>query len=54
MNINNNYWPARPIQSRFDLYKEKKKDMMRDYNEALKDISAEKINNEAEHQEEGK
>ena len=54
VNINNNYWPARPIQSRFDLYKEKKKDMMRDYNEALKDISAEKINNEAEHQEEGK
>jgi hypothetical protein len=54
VNINNNYWPARPIKSRFDLYKEKKEDMMRDYNEALKDISAEKINNEAEHQEEGK
>ena len=36
VNVNNNYWPARPIKSRFDLYKEKKKDMMRDYNEALK------------------
>ncbi|HBY87865.1 MAG TPA: aminopeptidase, partial [Colwellia sp.] len=46
VNINNNYWPARPIKSRFDLYKEKKKDMMRDYNEALKDISAEKVNDE--------
>ena len=44
VNINNNYWPARPIKSRFDLYKEKKKDMMRDYNEELKDISAEKVN----------
>lgn len=46
VNINNNYWPARPIKSRFDLYKEKKKDMMRDYNEELKDISADKINDE--------
>ena len=46
VNINNNYWPARPIKSRFDLYKEKKKDMMRDYNEELKDISADKVNDE--------
>ena len=36
VNINNNYWPARPIKSRFELYKRKKKDMMRDYNEELK------------------
>ncbi|TWX64843.1 M1 family metallopeptidase [Colwellia demingiae] len=53
VNINNNYWPARPIQSRFDIYKEKKEDMMRDYNEKLKDISAEKINDAAEHKEDG-
>lgn len=50
VDINNNYWPARPIQSRFDLYKTKKKDMMRDYNEKIKDISAEKkINDKKEH-----
>ena len=36
VNVNNNYWPARPIKSRFDLYKRKKKDMMRDYNVELK------------------
>lgn len=36
VNVNNNYWPARPIKSRFDLYKRKKKDMMRDYNKKLK------------------
>ncbi len=47
VNINNNYWPARPIKSRFDLYKKKKKDMMRDYNKEL-----EPINDEAEHKEE--
>ncbi|WP_206486482.1 M1 family metallopeptidase [Thalassotalea sp. G2M2-11] len=34
--VNNNYWPARPIKSRFELYKRKKKDMMRDYNVELK------------------
>jgi hypothetical protein len=39
VNVNNNYWPARPIQSRFDLYKAKKKDMMRDYNKKLKSAS---------------
>ena len=50
VDINNNYWPARPIQSRFDLYKAKKKDMMRDYNEKLKNISAEKkVNDKKEH-----
>ena len=48
VNINNNYWPARPIQSRFDLYKAKKKDMMRDYNKKLKDISDENIEDEKE------
>lgn len=52
VNVNNNYWPARPIQSRFELYKAKKKDMMRDYNEQLKDLSVEKINDEKEHKEE--
>ncbi len=36
VDVNNNYWPARPIKSRFELYKEKKKDMMRDYNKELK------------------
>ncbi len=36
VNVNNNYWPARPIKSRFELYKRKKKDMMRDYNKKLK------------------
>jgi len=35
--INNNYWPARLIKSRFDLYKSKKKDdMMRDFKVKLK------------------
>jgi len=52
VNVNNNYWPARPIQSRFDLYKAKKKDMMRDYNEQLNNLSDEKINDEKEHKEE--
>ncbi len=37
-NINNNYWPARPIKSRFEIYKKKKKDMMRDFNKKLKSI----------------
>ena len=32
----NNYWPARIQKSRFELYKKKKKDMMRDYNVELK------------------
>jgi len=38
VDVNNNYWPARPIKSRFELYKRKKnrKDMMRDYNVKLK------------------
>ncbi|XQW84682.1 M1 family metallopeptidase [Thalassotalea piscium] len=36
VNVNNNYWPARPIKSRFELYKRKKQDMMRDYNVELK------------------
>jgi len=36
VNVNNNYWPARPIKSRFDLYKRETKDMMRDYNTELK------------------
>lgn len=38
VNVNNNYWPARPIKSRFDLYKRKKEDMMRDYNKKLKSL----------------
>jgi len=38
VNVNNNYWPARPIKSRFELYKRKKQDMMRDYNKELKAI----------------
>ena len=36
VNVNNNYWPARPIKSRFELYKRKKEDMMRDYKVELK------------------
>ncbi|MDO6445173.1 M1 family metallopeptidase [Colwellia sp. 1_MG-2023] len=36
VNVNNNYWPARPIKSRFELYKRKQQDMMRDYNVELK------------------
>ncbi|GAA5137886.1 M1 family metallopeptidase [Thalassotalea piscium] len=36
VNVNNNYWPARPIKSRFELYKRKQADMMRDYNVELK------------------
>ncbi|WP_286264381.1 M1 family metallopeptidase [Thalassotalea atypica] len=38
VDVNNNYWPARPVQSRFELYKRKKDDMMRDYNEELKSL----------------
>ncbi len=38
VNVNNNYWPARPIKSRFELYKRKKDDMMRDYNKELKSL----------------
>jgi hypothetical protein len=45
--VNNNYWPARVIKSRFELYKRKKQDMMRDYNVKLKPL-----NDEAEHKEE--
>jgi hypothetical protein len=38
-NINNNYWPARLIKSRFELFKEKKKrNMMHDYNVELKSM----------------
>jgi hypothetical protein len=42
VNVNDNYWPARPIKSRFDLYKRKKVDMMRDYNKELKTDEDEK------------
>lgn len=41
VDVNNNYWPARPIKSRFELYKRKKKDMMRDYNKKLKSADEE-------------
>jgi len=41
VNVNNNHWPARPIKSRFDLYKRKKQDMMRDYNKELKSLDDE-------------
>jgi len=53
VDINNNYWPARPIQSRFDLYKAKKKDMMRDYNKKLKSTSDEDDIDEKDQREEG-
>ncbi len=35
VDVNNNYWPARPIKSRFELYKKKKDDMMRDYRKKI-------------------
>ena len=41
VDVNNNYWPAKPIKSRFELYKRKKKDMMRDYNKKLKSTDEE-------------
>ena len=41
VDVNNNYWPARPIKSRFELYKRKKDDMMRDYNVELKSLDDE-------------
>ena len=41
VDVNNNYWPAQPIKSRFKLYKRKKKDMMRDYNKKLKSTDEE-------------
>ncbi|MEW6989101.1 M1 family metallopeptidase [Colwelliaceae bacterium 6441] len=46
VNVNNNYWPARPIKSRFELYKRKKKDMMRDYNVELKTDDSDKEDKE--------
>lgn len=53
VDVSNNYWPARPIKSRFDLYKRKKDDMMRDYNVELKstddkDSKSAEEDNEAE------
>ncbi|MFT6586603.1 MAG: aminopeptidase N [Cognaticolwellia sp.] len=53
VDVSNNYWPARPIKSRFDLYKRKKDDMMRDYNVELKsaddkDSKSTEEDNEAE------
>ena len=46
--ISNNYWPARVIKSRFELYKRKKaKDMMRDFSVELKDISEEELEAQA-------
>jgi hypothetical protein len=45
VDVNNNYWPARPIKSRFELYKDKKKDMMRDYNKKLKSDDEEEMEN---------
>ena len=41
VDVNNNNWPARPIKSRFEVYKRKKKDMMRDYNVELKNYEEE-------------
>ncbi|MFQ3339611.1 MAG: hypothetical protein ACI9VO_002401 [Colwellia sp.] len=52
--MNNNYWSVRPIQSRFDLQKVKKKDMMPDYNKKLKDISVEQISDEKEYKDKDK
>ena len=46
VNVNNNYWPAKPIKSRFELYKRKKKDMMRDYNKKLKSTDEDKEDTE--------
>ncbi|MBA6363590.1 M1 family metallopeptidase [Colwellia sp. BRX8-4] len=48
VDVNNNYWPARPIKSSFELYKRKKKDMMRDYNVKLKSADDEKEDKEEE------
>ncbi len=48
VDVNNNYWPARPIKSSFELYKRKKKDMMRDYNVKLKSADDEKEDKEKE------
>ncbi|REL25311.1 M1 family peptidase [Thalassotalea euphylliae] len=46
VDVNNNYWPARPIQSRFELFKRKKKDMMRGYNEELKPVDEKSTSDE--------
>jgi hypothetical protein len=48
VDVNNNYWPARPIKSRFDLYKRKNKDMMRDYNVELTSVDEKKAEEKAE------
>ncbi len=47
VNVNNNHWPARPVESRLQLFKKKKKNMMKDYNEKLAPL-----NDEAERKEE--
>ena len=51
VDVSNNYWPARPIKSRFDLYKRKKEDMMRDYNVELKSTNEKEDKNEEEKEE---
>lgn len=41
IDISNNYWPARVIKTPLELFKNKKANMMRDYNESLKPINDE-------------
>lgn len=36
VDVNNNYWPARVVESRLELFKKKKKSLMQKYNEKLK------------------
>jgi len=47
IDVSNNYWPARIIQSPLELFKDKKKNMMHDFNEKIKPI-----NDEPEHKDE--
>ena len=47
IDVTNNYWPARVIKSPLEIFKDKKANMMRDYQEKLKPI-----NDEPEHKDE--
>jgi hypothetical protein len=47
IDVSNNYWPARVIKSPLELFKDKKDNMMRDYQQELKPI-----NDEPEHKDE--
>ena len=48
VDVNNNYWPARVVESRLELFKKKKKSLMKEFNEKLKTDEDDKDDNEQE------